>query len=95
MPNLSPAIIARLVDEHAATEIKSILVPTIRGKHGHPVLFPWSLAEQVFQLAADEGVKALLTRNRVREVVCDDIAEHEPFADVDTPVDYQRLREAT
>ena len=95
MPRLSPAIIARLIDEHAAAVNKSILVPTILGKQGHPVLFPWSLAPQVFELSPNEGVKALLTRNPVREIVCDDLAEHEPFADVDTPVDYQRLRESS
>ncbi len=93
MPRLSPAIIARLIDQHAAAETKSILVPTICGKQGHPVLFPWSLASQVFELAANEGVKALLTRNPVREIACDDLARYEPFVDVDTPVDYQQLRD--
>jgi len=94
MPRLSPAIIGRLLDEHeaASAEERTILVPTIFGKQGHPVLFPWSLAEQVFQLAENEGVKALLNRNPVREIACDDLAAREPFADVDTPVDYQKLR---
>lgn len=97
MPRLSPAIVERLLAQHAASQASpaTILVPTIFGKHGHPVLFPWSLRDQVFALAADEGVKALLTRNTVREIACDDLvgADQNPFCDVDTPIDYQRLLE--
>jgi len=63
-------------------------------RRGHPVLFPWPLAEQVHQLAANEGVKALLTRNPVREVPCDDLLAQSPsaFADIDTREDYDKLR---
>lgn len=96
MPRLSSAIIERLFAEHAATKSTAaeILVPTIFDKPGHPVLFPWSFAHQVFELAANEGVKALLTRNPVREIACDDLVgtDSDAFCDVDTPVDYQRLR---
>lgn len=96
MPRLSSAIIERLLAEYAAplnSANAAILVPTIFGKQGHPVLFPWSLAEQVFQLSPNEGVKALLTRNPVREIACDDLAgDGNAFCDVDTPLDYQRLR---
>jgi molybdenum cofactor cytidylyltransferase len=99
MPRLSSAIIERLLAEHAtaaakANPIAEILVPTIFDKPGHPVLFPWSFTKQVFELATNEGVKALLTRNPVREIDCDDLvgAGSDAFCDVDTPVDYQRLR---
>ncbi len=97
MPRLSSSIIERLLVEHTAAVSKcaaaEILVPTIFDKQGHPVLFPWSFAEQVSRLAANEGVKALLTRNPVREIACDDLAgDGNAFCDVDTPVDYQRLR---
>lgn len=92
MPRLSPAIIERLLTTKSGTA--EILVPTIFDKQGHPVLFPWSFATQVFQLAANEGVKALLTRNPFREIACDDLvsAGSDAFCDVDTPLDYQRLR---
>ncbi|QDU26376.1 Purine catabolism protein PucB [Anatilimnocola aggregata] len=97
MPRLSVAIIGRLLQLHCesvASHSTSILVPTIAGKHGHPVLFPWPLSAQVHQLGTNEGVKALLTRNPVREIPCDDLLAQGPqaFADIDTPADYQRFK---
>ncbi len=97
MPRLSPAIIGRLLTEHQASvfgkQTTEILVPTCAANRGHPVLFPWSLAEQVDLLAADEGVKALLTRNPVREIACDHLLTngHAAFADVDTRAEYEAL----
>lgn len=97
MPRLSPPIIERLLEQHvqnwSKTSSPPILVPTSAGTRGHPVLFPWSIAAQVFALAADEGVKALLARNEVREIACDDLLHQEAaaFVDIDTPGDYQAL----
>lgn len=97
MPRLSPAIIMRLLDEHQAGVKRSastpILAPTSAGKRGHPVLFPWSLAEQALRLGPNDSVKTLLARNEVHEVACDDLltSAADAFADVDTPADYQRL----
>jgi len=60
------------------------------GRTGHPVLFPWAFAEKVASLGPSEGLNALLKANPVTLVelgpgaLCDD---------VDTPADYQRLRE--
>src|SRR5207249_3730723 len=64
MPRLSTAIIDRLVERHAAGQEATILVPTIAGRRGHPVLFPWSLAEEVFALAADEGLNVLVEKHQ-------------------------------
>ena len=46
MPRLSAAIINRLLDEHYANPESAILVPTLRGRRGHPVLFPWSFGSR-------------------------------------------------
>ncbi len=88
MPRLSPQVVNQLLDEHDA-DSPAILVPVARGRSGHPVLFPWPLAAEVHKLAADEGVNALTARHVVREVTCDDPAI---LDDLDTPHDYQRLR---
>src|SRR5262245_9824776 len=55
MPRLSTKIIGRLIDFHASNPGGRILTPTLSGKRGHPVLFPWYLAAKVHALA-DEGL---------------------------------------
>lgn len=97
MPGLSPAIITRLVSLHrarvAALESPAVLVPTLSGKRGHPVLFPFSFAALVHQLGEKEGVKAILDRNPPSEIRCDDcVAGPRAFLDVDTPADYDSIR---
>jgi molybdenum cofactor cytidylyltransferase len=66
----------------------AILVPAHRGRRGHPVLFPWRLAEVALALPASEGINQLLKRHAVTEVPAGAAAVGE---DVDTLDDYQRL----
>jgi len=90
MPDLSPQIIRRLLNQYNQREI---LVPTLAGRRGHPVLFPWGFAAEVRQLREDEGVNAIVARRGFREITCDDIEPSaiDPFADIDTPDDYRDL----
>lgn len=92
IPRLLPAVIDRLIRQHADASAK-ILVPTLNNKRGHPVLFPWAMSSQVFELPEAAGLNALVDRAPPALVACDDLATQrdEPFADVDTPEDYQRL----
>lgn len=89
MPCLSPDIIRRLLAEHSA-DTQAILIPTLQGKRGHPVLFPWVLAPQVHTLGENEGLNALRNRHSWREVPCDDCPTTggNPFLDIDTPEEY-------
>jgi molybdenum cofactor cytidylyltransferase len=93
MPRLSPAIIDRLIARHRADVSKAILTPTLHEKRGHPVLFPWPLAREVFDLGPDEGLDAVVRRHTPILVPCEDlIAPGEyPFADIDTPEDYRGM----
>ena len=93
MPQLSPAIIDRLIENHQAAATPTILAPELDGKRGHPVLFPWPLAELVQRLLPQEGLNALVDRGPLVLVGCDDLAVpgERPFADVDTPADYEQL----
>lgn len=92
MPALSPAIICELL-RVAADYSDRIGIPTLSGKHGHPVLLPWSLAAHVAMLAADEGLHALIERNDPLFVACDAFVTSEApaFADIDTPGDLARF----
>jgi molybdenum cofactor cytidylyltransferase len=93
MPRLSPAIIDRLIDHHVSSSMGQIVVPTIAGRQGHPVLFPWSLAAEVYALKAEEGLNSLVARRQPTPLPCEDLvaAGEHPFADIDTPDEYEQM----
>jgi molybdenum cofactor cytidylyltransferase len=93
MPRLSPAIIDRLIAQHGTNSGRKILAPTLAGRRGHPVLFPWTFSSQVHALAADEGLDAIVHRYPPMLVACEDLVQESeyPFADIDTPEDYERI----
>lgn len=93
MPNLSPRVANALISAHSSNH-PAILVPTLGGKRGHPILFPWTLTGEVFSLSAAEGLNVLRQRHESREIPCDanEPAGAAAFSDVDTPQDYQRLQ---
>jgi molybdenum cofactor cytidylyltransferase len=88
MPLLPARVVSMLLHEHQRSGAE-ILVPRHRGRRGHPVLFPWSLAVRLEALAADQGINAIVRAGPTRMV---DTDEHDILADLDTPDDYQRLR---
>lgn len=92
LPQLSSAVISALIAQRLRHE-GSILAPTLAGRRGHPVLFPWHFAAKVHALAADEGLNVVVDRHDPVEIDCDRLVpENErPFADLDTPEEYQRL----
>jgi molybdenum cofactor cytidylyltransferase len=91
VPNLSVGVINRLLDEHArslSSPMPVILAPSHAGRRGHPVLFAWRLAKEVFALSGSEGVNQLLKCHPVSEVP---VGAEELADDVDTLQDYRRL----
>ena len=92
MPNLSPAVVGELLAAHHPAE-PAILRPTVAGRRGHPVLFPWPAESLVAKLPADRGIDALCWQVASRDIPCDHL-ECGPgsFADVDTPEQYERQR---
>ncbi len=87
MPRLSVAVVNQVLAEFAAAE-RQIIVPTVCGRRGHPVAFPWPWANDVFSLKADEGVNVLRQRRPTLFVNVDDDAIVE---DIDTPAQYRQL----
>jgi len=89
MPRLSAALIDRVLTAYDLRQ-PSICIPVDpAGRRGHPVLFPWTLASEVDALGRGESLQQIVRRHPVRTVAT---AEAEPFQDVDTPEDYQRLQ---
>ncbi len=92
---LSPADIPRVTSKLINQVLRArhetgaeVLVPTCGGQPGHPTAFAWSLAGEVEQLAAGEGVNRLLQRRNVGHYEIGDAAI---LDDMDTPADYERL----
>jgi molybdenum cofactor cytidylyltransferase len=93
IPALSTTIINRLTERHAANPVGAIIVPTIAGQRGHPVLFSWTLAGEVFDLGGNEGLNAIVERHQPALIACEDLVTdgEYPFTDVDTREEYEGL----
>ena len=92
MPEIRVSTIDQVIArhaEHVGTEHPGIIVPTFKGKRGHPVLFRWPLSEQVSQLGETEGLNALVKRSK-----CEEVETNDPgcVRDIDSPDDYRRLQ---
>jgi molybdenum cofactor cytidylyltransferase len=87
-PGLTPKLVARVI-AYARSSPRSIVVPTVAGRRGHPVALPWEIALGVRSLPAGVGVNALigLYAGAVKEIEVDDTGA---VADLDTPDDYLR-----
>jgi len=72
-----------------AGEPQSIVIAANRGKRGHPLIFPWSLAEDVLRLRNGLRELAQLHLERVRLVETEDPGVKR---DVNSPADYEQLR---
>jgi molybdenum cofactor cytidylyltransferase len=95
VPGLATTTIDRLIAGYEAAVAqegapKRIWAPQCQGRRGHPVLLPWSLAAEVARLAPDQGLNSLVDRGPVEYV---EVAPDALGDDVDTPADYNRLRE--
>lgn len=88
-PVLSATMI-RSVLAAAASQPRSIVIPTHAGRRGHPTLFPWTFAAEVRKIPADRGLNWLLTQPAV-PVMELPVGDPAVLFDLDTPADYQRL----
>jgi len=92
-PLIEKAVLDLILERWGGSE-DQVLIPTCRGKRGHPVLLRWSLVPEVHALPAEVGLNALV-RNHWNEVAELEIGRESVIADLDTPEDYERaLRES-
>jgi molybdenum cofactor cytidylyltransferase len=87
-PAVSAATVRRLLDVPG----EAIVVPTVAGRRGHPVRFPWRHAAGIFDLPPGSGIDAFVRAQPVVELPVDDPGV---LCDVDTPADYDRLAGGT
>ncbi len=90
-PFVSAAIVERIVAEWQATHAP-IVAPLYRGQRGNPVLFARSVFDELLAVQGDQGARSLLSAHAA-EIHLVPFEDTRPLADIDTPEDYQRLRE--
>jgi molybdenum cofactor cytidylyltransferase len=76
-----------------ACERGSILVPVYDGRRGHPVLLAWRHVEAIRALPPGTGLNVYL-RMHAGEMAEVPVASNGVLCDLDTPEDYERLRQA-
>lgn len=90
-PVLSPAVVRQLL---AAGEAgASLAVPVDGGRRGHPTLIRWRHVGGIRALPDGVGINVYL-RGQCQEMREVPVADAGVLADLDTPEDYERLREA-
>lgn len=84
MPLVSPALIARLIGAYDAEEGRAIVVPTVGGRQGNPVLWDRRFFPAMRAVAGDVGARHLLGEHAeaVHEVAMENDAV---LRDFDTP----------
>ncbi len=87
-PGITPALV-RTVIEAFRQDPSAIVVPSHRGRRGHPLLLPWTRAIEILALPPDVGVNALLEA-RASTVRRLEVHDAGTLADLDTPEEYRR-----
>jgi molybdenum cofactor cytidylyltransferase len=88
-PLLDAAVLNQLIAAWRESRA-GIVIPTYRGKRGHPTIFPFRLATEVFDLPADAGLNRLV-KAHADEIDQIDVNSPGVVSDLDTPDDYERL----
>jgi molybdenum cofactor cytidylyltransferase len=84
MPRVRSAQIDRLIAAFNPLEGRGIVVPTVRGKRGNPVLFASRLIPALREVAGDVGGRHLLGEH-ADEVVEIEMEDDAALLDIDTP----------
>lgn len=90
-PGSSPGLVAAMIE--VAANGAPIVIATHHGRRGHPTLFSRLVLPDLRTGVLEEGARTVIRRYE-KELV--ELAVEDPrvLLDIDTPSDYQRLREA-
>lgn len=84
-PATTAGLIAAIID-HAARMPGRIVIPSVGGRRGHPIVMPWVIALELHSLDGNLGLNALVRRHADRvELV--EVADARVVLDLDTPAD--------
>lgn len=88
-PLLKSRTVNALINVFKKTEGK-IIVPSFKGRRGHPVLFDRRYREELLKLKGDEGGRSILKRH-FQKVVVVPVRSEGVIRDIDRWGDYKRL----
>ncbi len=91
-PALDASIVTRLESAYAAEEQFSIVLPTYRGRRGHPTLFAWKHVAAIRAWPAELGLNSYV-RQHVAATLEVAVNSASVIWDMDTPEDYEWLRQ--
>jgi molybdenum cofactor cytidylyltransferase len=92
-PTLDAEVIRRLIDARRRHPEAGILIPTFEGKRGHPAVIAWKHVAGIRVLPAGLGLNTYL-RLYMAETLALPVTLPNILCDLDTPEDYERLRNA-
>jgi len=93
MPEISPALLNRMIAAFSPADGRSICAAVHDGRRGNPVLWGRSLFDEIAAITGDTGAKHLLRAHE--EQLCEVDADAAVLRDIDTPDALARLRAAT
>ena len=86
-PCIGPEVVEALLAVFAE-ENPEVAVPTFGGRRGHPVVFSARLFPELLEAPLEQGARAVVRRQAVREVP---VSEAGILADIDDPEVYERV----
>jgi molybdenum cofactor cytidylyltransferase len=90
-PTLDKEVVEELVKVSCRSNASTIFVPTFEGKRGHPALLSWKHVAGIRAFSTELGINAYLRdHSEILEVA---VKSSEILLDLDTPADYERLKE--
>lgn len=84
--------VVRVVLAEAARGNKGLVIPTNRGKRGHPIWIHRRYREEILELEGERGLNAV-TRGHPDDTLEIPVGDRQILVDLDTPADYQREKE--
>jgi len=89
-PGLGPEVFDRLISEfRQASPQKSIILPTFRGRRGHPALFRAKYQKEALRIEGDVGFRQVL-QEHPEEILTVEMDTDSILQDIDTPDDYRK-----
>lgn len=60
LPFLSSLMVGRVIEVFRQNGCERIVVPKVKGRRGHPVIFPGSYRKELGEITGDEGARSIL-----------------------------------
>jgi len=89
-PAVGPEVFDRLIGEfRQASPQKSIVLPTFRGRRGHPALFRAKYKKEALRIEGDVGFRQVF-QEHPEEILTVEMDTDSILQDIDTPDDYRK-----